>query len=64
MDPEQEQSDLDLHYLSKGLQIVQQTKKSIRLLNTFEFSVYTLYGQDFMKCTYVCAAQTTQIDRT
>ena len=59
----QEQSDLDLHCLSKRLQIFQETTKTYDFfvicalrVNTCEFSVYRV--RIFMKCTHVCAAQT------
>ena len=59
----QEQSDLDLHCLSKGFKYISADDKSIRLcvvcalrVNECEFSVYTV--TIFMKYTHVCAAQT------
>ena len=60
MDPDQ--TDLDLHCLSKILQIFQQMTKAYTFLvictlrvNKCEFSVYTNTVRIFMKCT----AQTT-----
>ena len=59
-----EQFDLDLHCLSKRLKNISTDHKSIQLfvvcalrVNNCEFSVYTV--TIFMKCTHVCAAQTT-----
>ena len=67
MDPDQTavQSDLGSRCLSMRLQIVLwTTKKHILLLcalrvNKCEFGVYTV--RIFMKCTHVCAAQTTYL---
>ena len=49
VDPDQEQSDLDLHCLSKSLQTFQQTTKTYDFfmicalrVNKCEFSVYTI----------------------
>ena len=57
----QEQSDLDLHCLSKRLQIFQQATKAYDVfaicalnVNKCKFSVNTV--RIFMKCTHVCAA--------
>ena len=60
----QEQSDFDVHCLSKRRQIFQQTTKAYKLffvifaltVNKYEFSFYTV--RIFMKCTHVCMAQT------
>ena len=64
VDPDKpEQSDLDLHILSKRLQIFQQTTKaydfSVKcalIVNKCELNVYTV--RIFIKCMHVCAAQT------
>ena len=64
MDPNQ--SDLDLHCLLRRLQIFQQTTKTHNFIvicalrvNKFEFNVYAV--RIFIKCTHVCAAQTTYL---
>ena len=62
VDPDQ--TNLGLHCLIKRLQNLSAGNKNIRLfvicalkVNTYEVSVYTT--RTFMKCTHVCAAQTT-----
>ena len=61
----QEQSDPGPHSLSLRLQVYKWTSKTNILwlcalrVNKCEFSVYTV--RIFMKCTHVCAAQTTYL---
>ena len=65
VDQDQTAPDLDLHCLSNSLQTISARHKSIRIfvlhvytlnVNKCKFSVYMV--TIFMKCTYVCAAQT------